>query len=139
MYYILLPNSPLLFSIILEITQPIWPWMPPGMGYPQLLWTTCSSASPLPNFIFFLTSNLDFLSFSLKQFPLFCLVDYVKIWSFSYFISSFQVLEDHSEYSLLQQLNKSNYLSLSSQERWGLILWFFDLTYCFLIVFGKFI
>jgi len=25
--------------------HPAWPWMPPGMGHPQSLWTTCSSAS----------------------------------------------------------------------------------------------
>ena len=25
---------------------PALPWMPPGMGHPQLLWTTCSSVSP---------------------------------------------------------------------------------------------
>ena len=27
--------------------HPAWPWMPPGMGYPQPPWATCSSVSPL--------------------------------------------------------------------------------------------
>jgi len=27
--------------------HPAWPCMPAGMGHPQPLWATCSSASPL--------------------------------------------------------------------------------------------
>jgi len=43
------------------------------MGHPHLLWTacaTCASASPLWVKNFFLTSNLNFPSISLKPFPL---------------------------------------------------------------------
>jgi len=27
-------------------SHPTWPWMPPGMGHPQPLWTACASTSP---------------------------------------------------------------------------------------------
>lgn len=43
-----------------------WYWTLPGMGHPQLLWATCSSASPPHNKEIFLISNLNFSSFGLQ-------------------------------------------------------------------------
>ncbi|KAK4828311.1 hypothetical protein QYF61_025323 [Mycteria americana] len=51
--------------------HPTWPQTLPGMGHTQLLWATCSSVSP-PSLVknFFLISNLNLPSFSLKPLSL---------------------------------------------------------------------
>ena len=49
--------------------HPAWPWAPPGMGHPQLYGQLCQGLTALSSKNFFLTSNLNFSSFSLNPFP----------------------------------------------------------------------
>uniref|UniRef100_A0A8C5JLH8 [histone H3]-lysine(9) N-methyltransferase n=1 Tax=Junco hyemalis TaxID=40217 RepID=A0A8C5JLH8_JUNHY len=53
---------------------PAWPWALPGIqGQPQLLWALCARACPpSQGRIYFIYLILNFLSFSLKPFPVSC-------------------------------------------------------------------
>jgi len=63
-------------------THPTWPWVPSGMGHPQLSGQLCQCLTILHIKNIFLTSNLTLSSFRLKPFPhVLSLTDCVKRWS----------------------------------------------------------
>ena len=50
--------------------HPTWPWAPPGMGHHSFSGQLCQHLTALWGKNLFVTSNLNFHSFSLKPFPL---------------------------------------------------------------------
>ena len=83
--------------------HPAWPSMPPGMGYPQPPWATCSSASPPSVKNVLLISNLIIEDVTTNN-----------IWSFRFFraLLSVQVLK--SEFYL-------NYKTFSFPDGFALL------------------
>lgn len=74
-----------------------WPWTRPGMGHPQLLWITYCSVSLTSVKNFFLMSDLNLLTLSLKSFPLGRSWQTLRKMSLSIFlVCSVQALEDYN-------------------------------------------
>ena len=101
--------------------HPTWNWMPPEMGHDSFSGQPVLSLTTIRMKNFFLASNLNLPSFSLKSFlRVLSLLDHVKMLSPLLLASSLQVLEGCIEVSLktpLFQAKKINSLNLSSYQR----------------------
>ena len=79
--------------------------MPPGMGHHSFSGQLWQSLTALQVKNFFLTSNLNFLSFSLNPLPLVLSLPTCEKLVPLLLVNSFQVLEDHNEVSLEPSLH----------------------------------
>jgi len=87
--------------------HPTWPWMPPGMGHHSFSGQLWQSLTALQVKNFFLTSNLNFLSFSLNPLPL--------------VLTGQHVTGQHSTYMWkVGPLAACELLSSTGRSQWGL-------------------